>query len=201
MTQLTTTTTLPLTPKQLKAVSELLLKRRKRLPGDAVEHDAGTGDGSAYFTWASQNYLTVAFFRGRQTIRTAAYRFATQALASEYIESWLIDRRCASESAQKMKQRHSLQVGQVLFSSWGYDQTNVDFYQVVAVRGALVDLRKLEKDSVHVGHMSAHVRPKENAFVGDLLSGKKPNGMNTLKVDGISLSPWNGKTLTATSYA
>jgi len=30
-----------------------------------------------------------------------------------------------------------------LVSSWGYEQTNVDFFQVIAVRGAVVDLRKI----------------------------------------------------------
>ena len=30
---------------------------------------------------------------------------------------------------------HSLKVGDILVASWGYEQTNVDFYQVVALKG------------------------------------------------------------------
>ena len=32
--------------------------------------------------------------------------------------------------------RHSFQIGDILVSSWGYDQTNISFYQVVALNGA-----------------------------------------------------------------
>ncbi|WP_131701582.1 MULTISPECIES: hypothetical protein [Xanthomonas] len=175
------------------------LARRKRLPAEAVEHDAGVGDGSAYYTWQSRNLLVVAFFSGRKTVHPSAYRFPSQALANDYIESWTTSRRLAADTAKQRRQRHSLTVGQVLFSSWGYDQTNVNFYQVVAVRGAVVDLHELAKSNRYAGHMSAHVRPLAT-FVGEPLRNKRPSGLNTLKVDGIHLAPWSGQTLTATSY-
>ncbi|MCP3050723.1 hypothetical protein K6X12_06380 [Xanthomonas euvesicatoria pv. allii] len=184
----------------LEGGERMRLARRKRLPADAVEHDAGVGDGSAYYTWQSRNLVAVAFFSGRKTVHPSAYRFPSQALANDYIESWTASRQLAADTAKQQRQRHSLTVGQVLFSSWGYDQTNVDFYQVVAVRGAVVDLHELAKSSKPVGHMSAHVRPLET-FVGEPLRNRRPNGFNTLKVDGIHLAPWNGQTLTATSYA
>lgn len=31
--------------------------------------------------------------------------------------------------------RRSLRVGDILYSSWGWEQTNIDFYQVIAIRG------------------------------------------------------------------
>ncbi len=41
--------------------------------------------------------------------------------------------------------RESLRVGDILYSSWGWEQTNIDFYQVVAIRGSAVDLRQLDQ--------------------------------------------------------
>ena len=38
--------------------------------------------------------------------------------------------------------RRSLRVGDILYSSWGWEQTNIDFYQVIAIRGSAVDLRQ-----------------------------------------------------------
>lgn len=35
-------------------------------------------------------------------------------------------------------------LGDILVMSWGYDQTNIDFYQVIAVTKASVRLRKIE---------------------------------------------------------
>ena len=41
--------------------------------------------------------------------------------------------------------RRSLRVGDILYSSWGWEQTNIDFYQVIAIRGSAVDLRQLAR--------------------------------------------------------
>ena len=38
---------------------------------------------------------------------------------------------------------HTLKVDDVLYSSWGYDQTNVDFYQVLKVTPSGVYIREL----------------------------------------------------------
>jgi hypothetical protein len=38
--------------------------------------------------------------------------------------------------------KHSVTVGQFFYSSWGYDQTNVDFYKVVAVTPACVKVQQ-----------------------------------------------------------
>ena len=40
--------------------------------------------------------------------------------------------------------RRSLRVGDILYSSWGWEQTNIDFYQVIAIRGCTVRLRQLD---------------------------------------------------------
>jgi len=38
-----------------------------------------------------------------------------------------------------------VQVGTILYSSWGYDQTNVDFYVVTAVTAASVKIGRISK--------------------------------------------------------
>ena len=56
-------------------------------------------------------------------------------------------------------------LGKVFYSSWGYDQTNVNFYQVVALRGKkTVILRELEKDYTATGAMCGEVKPILNSF-------------------------------------
>lgn len=47
------------------------------------------------------------------------------------------------EEKEEVKPLHSFKVGDLLFSSWGYEQTNVDFYQVVALKGrTMVTVKK-----------------------------------------------------------
>lgn len=39
--------------------------------------------------------------------------------------------------------KHNFVVGDVLYSSWGYDQTNIDFYQVLKVTPSGVYIQRL----------------------------------------------------------
>ena len=56
-------------------------------------------------------------------------------------------------------------LGKVFYSSWGYDQTNVNFYQVVALKGKkTVILQELNYDYTPMGDMSGTVTPILNSF-------------------------------------
>jgi len=58
-------------------------------------------------------------------------------------------------------------VGDILHHSWGYDQTNCDFYQVVEVKPASVVLKKIGSKTVpgSEGFMSDSRLPEKDAFV------------------------------------
>ena len=57
-----------------------------------------------------------------------------------------------------------IEVGQIFYASWGYDQTNIDFVQVVEVSktGKTVKVRRMnQKILEHTGFMSENVVPNE----------------------------------------
>jgi len=64
--------------------------------------------------------------------------------------------------------RHDYAVGDVLVSSWGYEQTNVDFYKVVVLRGSTqVVLVKVGQDAVeNSAGMQGTTTPKPDVVVG-----------------------------------
>ena len=72
---------------------------------------------------------------------------------------------------RKMKARAQFQnpykVGDILHHSWGYDQTNCDFYQVVEVKKASVVLRKIGAKTVPGSEdfMSESLMPEKDAFI------------------------------------
>lgn len=56
----------------------------------------------------------------------------------------------AAKQDKPIKRNHSVKVGDVFYTSWGYEQTNVDFFQVIELRGAssaLVRQVRLEIES------------------------------------------------------
>ena len=62
--------------------------------------------------------------------------------------------------------RRSLRVGDILYSSWGWEQTNIDFYQVIAIRGSAVDLRQLDQRTTEDSYMCGTTVPLPDVFKG-----------------------------------
>jgi hypothetical protein len=52
-------------------------------------------------------------------------------------------------------------VGSILYASWGYEQTNVNFYLIVARKGDWVTLQPMTADKTHTGNMSGTAVPGE----------------------------------------
>jgi hypothetical protein len=72
-------------------------------------------------------------------------------------------------------------VGDIFVSSWGYDQTNIDFFEVVRLTGASVVVRPIGKDRIEMnGPGGNKVMPRKGAFTGQemtkRISGVGPNG-------------------------
>lgn len=59
-------------------------------------------------------------------------------------------------------------VGDIYYSSWGYDQTNVDFYQVVALKGKhTAVIHQIANDYLGGCEMQGMVRPRRDVFEGE----------------------------------
>jgi len=66
--------------------------------------------------------------------------------------------------------QHGFEVGQVYYSSWGYDQTNVDFYEVLEVKGKSVLIQEIGATMQHTegySSMAAMVIPDTENKVSD----------------------------------
>ena len=61
--------------------------------------------------------------------------------------------------------KYGVKVGDVFYSTWGYEQTNIDFYQVVALKGTtMATFRKIKSDARNIGFCSYMVKPIPNSF-------------------------------------
>lgn len=65
-----------------------------------------------------------------------------------------------------IKSAASLSVGDIMYSSWGYDQTNIDFYEVVSATPSTVQIRHIEKKIVQQGRGSDQVMPVAGRYTG-----------------------------------
>ena len=91
-----------------------------------------------------------------------------------------------------------LRVGNILYYSWGYEQTNVDWYQVVKTTGKQVQVQQIEgKEDYDARKMTGTTVPVKGKFV----KGSKPMtkavrefmGDVYLKMPHGGLRLWDGK--------
>jgi hypothetical protein len=81
--------------------------------------------------------------------------------------------RKEEEKTKKQQLRKDIvnpfKLGDLLYSSWGYEQTNVDFYQVTKVGDKSVWVRPIASEMVEgtAGHDSSNVRPIKDDFRGE----------------------------------
>jgi hypothetical protein len=112
---------------------------------------------------------------GKRLTNVWHHYWNTKAEMESYIEKFI--KSCketveykANIKAEKKKQNDSAicKVGEIYVNSWGYDQTNVDYYQVIAVKGKTATLQEINSEAVEGtdGFMSCRVRPVPNSFHG-----------------------------------
>lgn len=92
-------------------------------------------------------------FSGKRTKPDFYCYFSSLERSDSYIEAWYKELvNCAARKAERRavkatkmaQQQTDLVVGDVLVASWGYDQTNYDYYQVTRLVGKRsVEIRKL----------------------------------------------------------
>lgn len=69
------------------------------------------------------------------------------------------------EKSKTPVNKYGIKVGDIFYSSWGYEQTNIDFYQVIALKGTtMATLRKINHTSRNIGFCSDMVKPIPDSF-------------------------------------
>lgn len=151
---------------------------RRSFAGELAQHiKCKTGDAEAWIWKMTSGTLCAVGFLGRaqNPYEGSVFRFRT----AEHRMRWIAKlfqaatnaakynaERDAAKAAQRAKP-HGLKVGDVLRSSWGYDQTNIDFYQVTALIGSqTIEYRPISQESMQTEYMQGECVPCIGDFTG-----------------------------------
>lgn len=101
-----------------------------------------------------------------------------------------------------------VKVGDIFESTWGYDQTNVDYYEVVGLTGASVKVRQIASTTARDTGLWAqrYVKPVPGQFIGEVMTKRIQEGWNggtpTFTVNSYATAYlWDGTPTLETSYA
>ena len=78
-------------------------------------------------------------------------------------------RRKEEQKVLKEKSLSESQIGDIWHSSYGYDQTTNQFYQVVGIKGKRLQLRRISKNVADTGFMSGRATPVKDEFVSNII--------------------------------
>lgn len=105
---------------------------------------------------------------------------------------------------EKMTQPTTLKEGDILYSSWGWEQTNIDFYQVTKILGKRnVEITQISQsnDTTDMPYDQGKTMPIPHRFVGQPIKKVVKNGNSVTLTNYASAYPWDGRPLHYSTYA
>ena len=127
-------------------------------------------------------------FHGKAQKPDFHYSFKSEERRAEHIRHYAEGQAATLESKAARKQErnyfeHTLKVGQIMRNSWGYDQTNVDYFQVTKIISPkMVEIRPISQRTVEAtGSMSSRVAPVRDSFHGESMR-KRVTVDNAVKI-------------------
>lgn len=143
-------------------------------------------------------------FSGDKNKHVFFYRFASLQSLDKYLESFFSSEATKTKQRQDRDKPCELKEGDVLYSTWGNEQTNVDFYQVVKVAGQRVTVREIESDTL--SYSGSAMTSKVTAKKGQFKAKEKPITRQVIYGKTIKISSyeyadlWDGLAKNASHY-
>lgn len=184
--------------------TERLQVRQSFIPTDArciLEHS----NGSALYVYETAGKLLAIAFWGTAGKPLFHYSYRTEEQRQQKVLSFKasVEQSVAYRETQKADRKartNTLKVGDIVNTSWGYDQTNTDFYVVTRVSAACVWVRPIAKDYEQTGFMSGQSWPAMPIRMTGPETRHVARG-SYFSIDGHSASLSEGRTHYTSSYA
>lgn len=185
------------------------------IPAGAIKVADKKSDAVAYLYNAAKGEPALRVFYGKQTKPVVAYYYTprrdqtaeqqrTAAIANAFAMRQQSAARKADGAAKKKAQTRGVEVGQFMSASWGYEQTNVNFYKVTKLIGEtmaeVVAVGQMDVGGEGGAAMSTNVIPMEEPKA-DAKTYKVRVKAGRATINGNYASVWDGKPKYCSWYA
>lgn len=145
--------------------------------------------------------LTAKCFYGRKAKAQWFIQFGTEEQMKFKINLTIENRQ---KEAELKNRKSTLKVGDIMVNSWGWDQTNIDFYRIEKIVGkataVIVKLKNKIVDDKMFECMTTKVVPSDKTVDGPFKK-RFSNVDDTIKMGYGWARKWDGNPETATHYA
>lgn len=80
------------------------------------------------------------------------------------------EKKAEAIKAAKQSKIHPYQKGVIVYASWGYEQTNINFYEVTRVNGFKIELSRLHATRTEKGFMQGETEPVKGSYTGEVIT-------------------------------
>lgn len=177
-----------------KELTEARPEMSRWIPDNAVEIKDDESSAVAYTYELANGKLVALGYRGKRTKNDFHYAYKDAERREKSIQTFFDGVR-ASETATRERRvertaaPRGADVGDILSASWGYDQTNVNFYQIIKLVGKFTVVIR-EVGSKHTD--DSHVVASPDSFIGDEKRIRLANGSGKVGSSQY-VSVWDGK--------
>ena len=186
------------------------MTRESYLPQEMRGVAAYVPEGSdvSVWGWESGGKLYGIAFAGKADRPSFHYRFRTLEDRQASVDRLVASRDgrtklIAARKAARAAYRHTVKVGDVFKASWGYEQTNVDFFECVATRGEkMIVVRpigsRVTKDEA--AYMTDYVMACPGEYIGEAKVVRVHDG-NCFDLTSYKTAfPWSGQPARRSHY-
>ena len=161
---------------------------REGIDAVAYAYDKGTGPIATMFVGKQAKPAEHVLYRTAERRDEAIERFfEARAKAQAFKEQ-----RKAEAKARRDAAKESVKVGDIFYASWGYDQTNVQFFQVVEKKGVTCKLQEIGATVVRTEQTCEYVEPCAEVKIGEPMT-KRINNYSHFTFDVFNAYPYEGK--------
>jgi len=145
------------------------------IPKQATKVTDKRSDAVAYLYTRHGTPGAMVFF-GKQARPILHYTYRTEERRNARVQEAFESRRksLAYKAEQRSKRTsfmHSYKVGQLFHTSWGYEQTNVEYFEVIEIKGKYLILREVAQERVETGWLQGKCVPLPGQYLAPRFEG------------------------------
>ena len=133
--------------------------------------------------WGNWEMRVAVGYSGKKMKPDINYKYGNVERMKKQIEEYVAGVKEAAEykakrKAEKLEANRNVkpEVGDILKASWGYDQTNIDYYEVVAVKGQMVEVQEIGQIREVEGYDCGRCAPVPGQYISGVKRYKAQSG-------------------------
>ena len=157
----------------------------------------GAKKGAYVLTYTNHNgKLFVEFWRSKRMSNPKRFYYLSEQSRLESINKWITNQRereAIIKGSRTSDKGRGLEVGDMLSSVWGYDQTNYNYYEVTKLIGdTMVEIREVNQLSEATGNMQGNCAPIAGDYTGETMRRRATDGrVKVCSVQTASIMQYN----------